>query len=215
MFVKEFENNIVIKTPDISEFENVWKAEEAAWSILAPVPGQKDALKCALSIFPDGFLSIYVDGIIAGNCYTSRLNYDMENPIRTWEEVADNGKGTNHVVDGKTLYVLTLGVSPEFQGNRLGEKLIHAQQENCVKLGCKRLLLGCRVPEYHKHSEIKIEDYMKWKDENNKFFDKELRFYDKCGMKFIKPLPEYMSGDNADPDSLNYGILSVWEAPPK
>jgi len=212
-FNSKEQHEIEIRTPKQEEMEDVWEAEWGAWSILAPVPGQKEALFSDYAIFPDGFLTAFVDGKAAGNCYTSRLNYDLDNPIRTWEEVADNGRGTNHTPDGETLYVLALGVSSKYQGMKLGQQLIAAQQEQCRKFNCKRLVLGCRVPDYHKHSQMSIDEYILLKDENGRYIDRELRFYSRCGLKFLKPLPEYMSGDNADPDSLNYGVLSVWENP--
>ncbi|MCQ4637589.1 GNAT family N-acetyltransferase [Anaerovorax odorimutans] len=201
---------IIIKTPDIGEFEDVNRIDSEAWSVLPPVPDEKEDLFNILKTFPEGFLSVYVDGEIAGNCYTVRLNYDIDHPVRTWEEVSGNSRADNHDANGDTLYVIALGISPRFRGRGLGEKLIRAQQDNCVKFGCKALILGCRVPDYHQHSDMRIEDYIKWKDDNGKYIDKELRFYSKCGMEFIKPLPEYMSGNNADPYSLNYGVLSVW-----
>lgn len=48
---------------------------------------------------------------------------------------------------------------------------------------------------------------------DGEFLDRELRFYSRCGLRFLKPLPEYMSGAWADPDCLNYGVLSVWTNP--
>ena len=64
------------------------------------------------------FLTAFVDGQGAGTIICSRLNYDLKKPIRTWLEVSDEGRGGNHIPDGETLYVLSLGVSPQIQGRR-------------------------------------------------------------------------------------------------
>ena len=159
------------------------------------------------------FLTAFADGKGAGTIICTRLDYDLKNPVRTWLEVSDEGRGGNHVPDGKTLYVLSLGVSPNYRGSGIGAQLVCKAQELAVKLNCKHVVLGCRIPDYHKYAEIPIDQYILLKRADGEFLDKEMRFYSRCGMRFLKPLPEYMSGSRADSDSLNYGVMTVWSNP--
>ena len=159
------------------------------------------------------FLTAFADGKGAGTIISSRLNYDLKKPIRTWLEVSDEGRGGNHIPNGETLYVLSLGVSPKYRGGGIGAQLVYKVQELCVKLNCKHVVLGCRIPDYHKYAEIPIDQYILLKRADGEFLDKEMRFYARCGMRFLKPMPEYMSGSRADPDSLNYGVMTIWSNP--
>ncbi len=159
------------------------------------------------------FLTAFADGKGAGTIICTRMDYDLKNPVRTWLEVSDEGRGGNHVPDGKTLYVLSLGVSPKYRGGGIGAQLVYKTQELCVKLNCKCVVLGCRIPDYHKYAEIPIDQYILLKRADGEFLDKEMRFYARCGMRFLKPMPEYMSGSRADPDSLNYGVMTIWSNP--
>jgi len=205
------EHKIEIRTPRPEELTESERVEREVWSFLPP--DANIGLDEIYSIFPEGFLTAFVDGRGAGNFYSIRLNYDMENPVKTWDEVSDNGRGQNHVPTGETLYGLGLGVTEDYRGIKLGARLVQGQLDVCKKLNCQRFVLGCRIPDYHKYSNIPVEEYITLKNEKGDYLDSELRFYSRCGLKFTKPLPEYMSGANADPESLNYGVLSIWENP--
>ena len=160
------------------------------------------------------FLTAFVDGRGAGTFIFSRLNYDLKQPsLPTWLEISDEGRAGNHIPNGHTLYGLSLGVSPKYRGGGIGAQLVYKAQELAVQLNCKQFVLGCRIPDYHKYSEIPIEQYILLKRADGEFLDKEIRFYSRCGMRFLKPMPEYMSGSRADPESLNYGVMTIWSNP--
>lgn len=164
--------------------------------------------------FPEGFLTAFVNGEAAGNLTLVRTNYDINNPPHiSWEELTAAGTGSNIIPDGDTLYASSLGVSPRFRGQNIGSMLVHQAIRRTVELGCKRFALGCRIPDYYKYCNIPIETYITLKRHDGEFLDRELRFYSRCGLRFLKPLPDYMVGDWADPDCLNYGVLSVWDNP--
>jgi hypothetical protein len=82
-----------------------------------------------------------------------------------------------------------------------------------VELNKEFLALGARVPQYHTYPNIDIEQYLRMRRKDGAHSDPELRFYEKCDLIIHKPLPEYMSGDMSDPESLNYGVLMYWRNP--
>ena len=191
-----------------AEIEQAQIAKNEAWAFLNP--DRPSSIRPAYETFKDGFLTAFVDGEGAGNFILTRLNYDIANPSdKTWDQFSLN----NFLPDGDTLYGAGLGVSPRFAGLGIGSRLVHAALEKTIALGCKQFVLGCRIPDYHKYSAIPVEQYIGLKRADGEFLDRELRFYSRCGLRFLKPLPEYMSGAWEDPDCLNYGVLSVWTNP--
>lgn len=162
---------------------------------------------------PKGYLVAEVEGKIVGQFSSTKLNYDLNNPIPLWYEVSGHEIFDNHDENGDTVYGQSLGVNPEYRGFKVGEKLAKGLQELCRKENCKRVVLGCRIPNYHLHQDMPVEEYIQMKREDGEYYDPELRFYSRCGYHFGKPLPEYMSGEYADPESLNYGVLTIWDNP--
>lgn len=216
--------NIEIRKPESKEeLFQAQKAKNEAWGFL---PGldttekdeegryPKGSIMPVYENFPEGFLTAFADGEGAGNFTLIRMNYDIKNPPRvSWEELTAAGTGSNVVRDGDTLYGSSLGVSPRFRGQNIGAMLVNRALRKTVELGCRQFVLGCRIPDYSRYSDIPVEQYITLKRKDGEYLDRELRFYSRCGLRFLKPLPDYMVGDWADPDSLNYGVLSIWNNP--
>ena len=207
-------DKLVIKNPsNEEEIHQAQLAEYAAWEFIGMTKEQLD-IRPIYNLFPEGFFTAYLEGKGIGNIETFKINYDFsESTFPTWAEITADGTGENHDPNGKILYVLSLGVDPNYRGMRLGQKLVQVVKERCIELNLKCVALGCRVPDYYKHRDIDINEYIQLKREDGEFLDSELRFYSRCGLEFIKALPEYMSGENADEESLNYGVLSIWNNP--
>lgn len=199
------------RTPE--ELDQAQKAKFEAWGFLDLSTGE-GSIKPMYENFPEGFLTAFVDGEGAGNFTTLRMNYDIGNPsVKAWEELTAAGTGSNVVRDGDTLYGVSLGVSPRFRGKNIGAMLVNSAIQKTIELECRQFVLGCRIPDYHRYSDIPVEQYMALRRHDGEYLDPELRFYSRCGMRFLKPLKDYMVGAWADPDCLNYGVLSVWTNP--
>lgn len=201
--------DIQIRVPETeAEIEQAQNAKNEAWAFLNP--DRPTSIRPAYEAFKDGFLTAFVDGEGAGNFILTRMNYDITTPsTKTWDQLCLPVP----VLDGDTLYGSGLGVSPRFAGLGIGSRLVYAALQKTVELNCKQFVLGCRIPDYHKYSMIPVEQYITLRRADGEYLDRELRFYSRCGLRFLKPLPEYMSGAWADPDCLNYGVLSVWTNP--
>lgn len=205
---------VTIKTPiTAEEIGQARIAEIEAWAFIYGDADDAVDNGPIYKNYPDGFFTVFVDGKGAGNLKSFRINMSITDEIKTWDSITSGGTGSKHVPNGDTLYVSSLGVSPKYRGMRLGQALVDHARDFAIKIGCKQVVLGCRIPDYHKYSNIPVGEYIHMRGDDGQLLDPELRFYSKCGMTFTKPLPEYMSGDDADPDSLNYGVLSVWRNP--
>lgn len=191
--------------------DEVMEVERSAWS--PELQATKAKFASRLHIFPDGFFVARVDDKIQGVTTSQIATYDP-NASKTWDEITDNGTiAKTHDPKGNALYVVSVGVAKEAQGNRVGSQIVDAQKKLASNLGLKYLYLGARIPGYsnyrREHGEVSIEDYLKLKDSDGEALDPEIRFYNRCGLEVKKIISEF----EPDIDSRNYGAVMVWENP--
>ena len=75
----------------------------------------KEQLKSHLEHYPEGALCVEIDGEIVGSITGLLVDYNPEQPQHTWEEVTGNGSISTHNPEGKTLYIVDIGVKPAFR----------------------------------------------------------------------------------------------------
>ena len=192
--------------------DEVMRVEKEAW----PEEWQatRDKFESRLQVFPEGFFVAYKDGPMGGVSTSEVVNYDLEHLPQTWDEITDNGliKKT-HSPSGDALYVVSVGVSKNFQGQGIGKGLVEKQKQLAQNLNLKYLFLGARMPEYQKHHrthpEVSAEDYVKLEESVGRKLDPELRFYESCGLKAVEVIPNY----GPDEESENYGVIMLWRNP--
>lgn len=199
---------VIIRQGSEKEIEDILRVEKESWP--EEISFEKKHFKSHLKIFPRGFFCAYVDGVMAGTCISSILDYNLNNPIPSWEEAAADGFITNHNPGGNALYVVSLGVSKKFRGMKIGSKLIERQKQLTKEFNLEFLVLGARIPFFHKYPDLSVEEYVEKRNENGERLEPELRFYERAGLKFIKTMPNYMTTWN-DKESRNYGAIMVWE----
>lgn len=211
--------DIIITDASATKFklEDLLRADREAWGEIGgetdDLVGGDHLVKSPLKIFPEGFFVASVNGRPAGILSTLIINYELDNPIATWEEVSSDGWFTNHNPTGNALYGISLGVSYKYQGMKLGSLLVERAKKFTVEQDLEFIVLGARVPFYHKYPDMDVREYIEKRNENGERFDPELRFYERCGMTLGRVLQEYMSGKWADSESLNYGVMMYWMNP--
>jgi len=197
---------IEIRRVKKSELNDVIRVENEAWP--EEIRAHLEKFESRISIFSQGFLAAYSNGTMAGVSTSQIIDYPNMD-LTSWEKITDNGFITrSHNPKGNAIYVVSLGISNKYQGRGLGSKLIEAQKQLVNRLGLQFLVLGARIPMYHKHNTIPIHDYLKLKNEKGEPLDKELRFYLRTGLNIDRVVPNYMEDD---PESLNYGVVMVWQ----
>lgn len=168
--------------------------------------------KSRIKTFPEGTLVAVIGNKVVAVVATEIINYNPEKKTLNWYEITDNGyiKKT-HNPKGDSLYGVDLSVHPSFQNKGIGKKLMVAVGKLAIKYNLKRGFLGARIPNYYKYAhKIKVEDYVKITEKGGEIPpDPELMFYQQLGLKMVKVIPNYFN----DPESLNYGVLFVWENP--
>ncbi|WP_137788654.1 GNAT family N-acetyltransferase [Bacillus sp. E(2018)] len=162
-----------------------------------------------ISLFPDGALCVEIDGVLAGSVTSLIVNYDVEHPQHTWEEITGNGYITNHDQNGNTLYVVDICIRPSHRKLNLGKLLMQALYETVIHLNLQRLLGGGRMPGFSKHShDFSPQEYAD-KVISGELYDPVISFLLRCGRSPLMLIPNYIE----DEESSNYALLMEWRNP--
>jgi predicted amidohydrolase/GNAT superfamily N-acetyltransferase len=125
----------------------------------------------------------------------------------SWREIADDGFIRNHDSEGDTLYGIEVMVDPEHRSMKIGRRLYEARKDLCRRLNLKRILVGGRLPNYHKHaSDMRVAEYV------DAVMDKQLEdpvltFQLKNGFTVKRIIKNYLPDDE---QSAYYATLMEW-----
>ena len=191
----------MIKGLEIKNLPEIVFLENETWP--EGTRANETAFRNRLNIFPQGFIGFYVNNQLAGFTTSMIIDLNNINSIESWEKITDFGMITNHNENGNCLYIVSLGVSPRFQGNGVGQKLITEQINFAKKCKLEYVVLGSRIPGFHLF-EGSIEDYLSNKTPNGFSIDPLVRFYQKSGLEIGSIKPNYMEDDK---ESRNYGLI--------
>lgn len=207
---------------NVNQINDLLKIEELAWnSPGANVSASK--LKIERRITSNQCVSLVkVNGQAAGSQFAFRFDWDEDiDSLTSWDELtADGWTEKVHCPDGNTGFLVGVGVIPEFRGHEFEHNLNWPKQlkvsELLIAYTLERMFLddyfeneppvrnivgNARVPFYHLHPELSIEEYCHLKNDDGLPFDPVLRFHVKMGAELIKPCLFSME----DEESLNAG----------
>ena len=83
--------------------------------------------------------------------FKSIINFDEYDDRHTWDDVTDEGYITNHNPDGYNMYGIEVMVHPGYRRMKVGQRLYEARKELARELNLKSIILGGRIPNYHKY----------------------------------------------------------------
>jgi hypothetical protein len=164
-----------------------------------------------IKVNPNGQFIIEEKGAVVGFTNTQLIEFNYEDPeLKSWEEICNGGLiSKTHVPEGDTLFGINLSFSKEASFIASG-KLFAYVVSQMMKNGLRSVVLGSRIPSYHKYAdEMTAEEYVFAKRKNGKPLDPELHLYKKAGGKFVKVVPNYFP----DAQSHNYGVLVMMKNP--
>lgn len=169
----------------------------------------KDQIKSHFEICPHIIYCVFVSRKMVATITNMFTNEEGLLKNKSWLEKTGDGYLTTHIPTGKVGFGVDLSVTKEAP-KKVSDKLVLAAIFNSViGEGLQGVWLGARIPSYHKHKDMRVEDYVYGKRKNGKPLDPELYFYIKDGFEIVEIIPKYMD----DPDSLNYGVLIKWSNP--
>jgi GNAT superfamily N-acetyltransferase len=200
---------LTIRSATPEDYDDLLRVEIETWSEDLV---SDDAIQAGLNTFADGYFCAFADGELAGSLATILITQDIREPIHRWGQMTADGSLTTHDPNGNVMFGAALSVSERFQGLGIGTQLIQHAKRFIVEHNLDGFVGASRIPLYHQHSKMPVEAYVEKRDDDGNRFDPELRFYERC-LTLGEIIPEYMSGDWADPESLNYGVKVYWLNP--
>ena len=168
---------------------------------------KKQTIEKLLNIFPKGQICVEVDGKVVAVALSIIVRYKFLGNKHTYEEVFDNAKFSFHTNSGDVLYGIEVFVHPDYRGLRLGRRMYDARKELCERLNLKSIVIGGRMPNYHKYAdEIKPTEYVK-KVINKEIFDPVLNFQLSNDFHVKQILPNYLKDDK---ESKGFALQMEW-----
>ncbi|MFD2703374.1 GNAT family N-acetyltransferase [Paenibacillus shunpengii] len=169
----------------------------------------REQLSSHITLFPQGALTVEVDGILAGSMTGLRTMFDPAHPEHTWAEATDEGYIRNHQPDGDTLYVVDISVRPAYRKLGIGQLLMQSMYHVVIQEGAQRLLGGGRMPGYHKVADrMSAADYLS-AVACGELRDPVISFLLRCGRTPVAVAENYLD----DEESCHYGALMEWRNP--
>ena len=171
-------------------------------------PWGRDQIESQLAIFPEGQLCVEIEGRLAASSSSLILEYDSTLEWHNWKAVADSGYIRNHKPKGDTLYGIEIMVDPEFRGMKLSRRLYDARKELCRRHNLSQIIIGGRIPGYHKHAEtMSAREYIDAVLEKG-IFDPVLTAQLSNGFAVQGLIPNYLPSDT---QSCGYATQLVWK----
>lgn len=198
-----------VETAKMEDIQQILKIEIDSWG--PDLSATREQISSRIETFPEGCLVARANGEIQGFLALEIIkDYDFVRDAFTWDEITDNGfiKRT-HDPGGKFMYGVDLSV-PHYANRSVSALLITEGIKLTIAKGLKGVILGGRLPGYHKYAaRMTPEEYVFSRRKGGKAYDPELAIYERFGLKAVKVLPDYFK----DPESLNYGVLLYWPNP--
>ena len=170
-------------------------------------PWSKAQFENILIVFPKGQVCIvYEKKIIASSC-SLIIDFTKYKETSSWNELTDNGNINNHTFDGDTLYGMEIMVDPDYRGMKLSRRLYDARKNLAKHYNLKRILIGGRLPNYHKYqAKMNVNEYVDSTMEK-RVYDPVLTAQLANGFTLKQVLPNYLPNDT---ESCGYATLLEW-----
>ncbi|HLG02634.1 MAG TPA: bifunctional GNAT family N-acetyltransferase/carbon-nitrogen hydrolase family protein [Bacteroidia bacterium] len=170
-------------------------------------PWTQEQFTNLLKIFPEGQFGIEYDGKLVASSSSHIIRYSEATETQTWGELTDHGMITNHNPGGDTLYGIEIMVDPQHRGMKLSRRLYEARQKLAREKNLKRILVGGRIPNYHKYAnKLTAEQYVE-RVMDKKIYDPVLTAQLANGFALKRLLPDYLPNDK---ESLGYATVLEW-----
>ncbi len=170
-------------------------------------PSGAEHITSQIEIFPEGQMCIEVEGRLAASSSSLIVDFDDYSEWQDWKKVADNGFIRNHDSEGDTLYGIEIMVHPDFRGHKFSRRLYNARKDLVRRLNLSRILVGGRIPGFHKHADtLSPREYVE-KVMEKAIFDPVLTAQIANGFVMKGLIPDYLPDDT---ESCGYATYLEW-----
>ncbi|WP_379970417.1 GNAT family N-acetyltransferase [Ectobacillus sp. sgz5001026] len=203
--LKKFEKKILIRNIEYRDIDSIIAMQASCFPGMEP--WTRAQLESHLEHFQEGQFCAEFEGEIIGSCSSLLINFDEYDDRHTWDDITDNGYITNHNPDGYNMYGIEVMVHPAYRRMKIGYRLYEARKDLARRLNLKSIIIGGRIPNYHKYSDtLSPREYV---DEVilHKIYDPVLSFQALNGFTLMRINPGYLPDDKA---SKRYATLMEW-----
>ncbi|GAA0428264.1 hypothetical protein GCM10008983_00660 [Lentibacillus halophilus] len=161
-----------------------------------------------LARFPEGQRCVEYEGKIvgaSGSLMVSRNDWDKDH---TFDEICDEGYIRNHDPNGDYLYGIEVSVHPDYRNLKLGKTLYNERKELCRQLSLNGIVVGGRIPHYHKYADQYTPETYAELVVNNDIYDPVMTFQLKNDFNFLRILRNYLPDDA---ESCTHATLMEWK----
>ncbi|QOR73847.1 Predicted amidohydrolase [Cruoricaptor ignavus] len=196
-----------IRRLNLSDFDELIEVMKKSYPEMMDDVWEKRSIQKLISIFPDGQICVTVDGKVAAACLSIIVQYELYGDDHTYAEITGNSSFNTHYNSGNVLYGIEMFVDPEYRSLRLGRRLYDARKELCEKLNLRSIIVGGRIPNYHKYSaEMSPRQYIH-NVRKQEIYDPVLTFQLSNGFQPKRILKNYLPGDKFSGEN---AVLLEW-----
>ncbi|GAB4216337.1 MAG: GNAT family N-acetyltransferase [Roseiflexaceae bacterium] len=114
-----------------------------------------------LQIFPEGQHVALADGRVVGQSSTLRVDFDLDHPDHSFDDMIAGGYFTTHNPVGPWLYGADVSTHPDYRRRGVASALYHARKALIRRLNLRGMLAGGMLPGYRHHRDsMPAEEYV-------------------------------------------------------
>lgn len=191
----------------VEDYDGLVETMKRAYPTMADYIWPEKSIEKLTKIFPKGQICITVDGKIAAVALSIIVNYEEFGDDHTYKDITGNYTFNTHTNAGNVLYGIEVFVDPEYRELRLGRRLYDLRKELCEQLNLRAIVLGGRIPHYHKYSDkLSPREYIR-KVRDKEIYDPVLSFQLSNNFLPIKVLKKYLLEDESSKEN---AVLLQW-----
>ncbi|WP_294273195.1 GNAT family N-acetyltransferase, partial [uncultured Chryseobacterium sp.] len=192
---------------NVGDYEELVATMRRAYPNMSEYVWSKKSIEKLTKMFPEGQICITVDGKLAAVALSIIVNYDEFGDDHTYADITGNYTFNTHTSSGNVLYGIEVFVDPQYRELRLARRLYDTRKELCEQLNLKSIILGGRIPDYHKYShELSAREYIR-KVRDKEIYDSVLSFQLSNNFLPIRVLKKYLPEDES---SRGNAVLLQW-----
>ena len=173
-------------------------------------PWTKPQFNRLIELFSEGQLCVELDGQIVATSSALLVDGDAFCQAHSYRDLDLAGSISSYDPDGDTLYGIDIAVRPSSRGLRFARRLYEARKELARTRNLRRMLIGGRLPNFHKHAPaLSAHDYVA-KVVRKEIRDPTLTAQLANGFSIRRVLPAYLPSDR---ESLGHAVLMEWLNP--
>ncbi len=199
------QKKIKVRRWRLSDYDSVTSLQTSCFPKMKP--WSIEQFTNLIKTFPEGQILIEYDGRVVASSSSHIINFNNYTETSSWGELTSSGYITNHDPKGDTLYGLEIMVDPAYRNMKLARRLYAARQKLAKDKNLKRIAIGGRIPNYHKHAtKLTAAQYVQ-KVIDKKLYDPVLTAQLANGFFLKRLLPDYLPSDQ---ESLGYATFLEW-----